>query len=124
MRFGDQRYRLNFITGVKVLFSNANTKYTIWESYSSYNDTDKTRVTSVVIPVELNWNMLSTENIGMYLGIGYQAGFQKSQAMKVSFGLSWLHGDWSIYYIKYFKGPVYEKSDISPFIGTSYTYYF
>lgn len=124
VRFGDQRYRFNFITGVKVLFSNANTKYTIWESYSSYNDTDKTKVTSVVIPVELNWNMLSTENIGMYLGIGYQAGFQKSQAMKVSFGLSWLHGDWSIYYIKYFKGPVYEKSDISPFIGTSYTYYF
>lgn len=124
VRFGDQRYRLNFITGLKVLFSNANTKYTVWESYSSHKETDRTQVTSFVIPLELNWNMLSTDNFGMYLGIGYQAGFQKSQAMKISFGMSWLHGDWSFYYLKYFKGPVYEKSDLSPFMGTSYTYYF
>lgn len=124
VRFGDQRYRLNFITGLKALFSYANTKYTVWESYSSYKETDRTKVTSLVIPLELNWNMLSTENFGMYLGIGYQAGFQKSQAMKVSFGMSWLHGDWSFYYIKYFKGPVYDSSELSPFMGMSYTYYF
>lgn len=123
-RFGDQRYRLNFITGVKALFSFANTKYTVWESYSSYDATDRTQVTSVVIPLELNWNILSSDNFGMYFGIGYQAGFQKSQAMKVSFGMSWLHGDWSFYYIKYFKGPVYENSEFSPFMGMSYTYYF
>lgn len=124
IRFGDQRKPINFITGIKALWSNANTKYTSWEGYGSYDYTDKTRVNEVVIPLEMNWNFLSHESIGMYLGIGYQLGTSSSRAIKFSFGVPWTHGDWNIYYIKYTKSPFHEDTGFTPYIGTSYTYYF
>lgn len=124
VRFGDQRKPINFIMGIKAIMSNANTKYTSWESYHSYDYTDKSRINEIVLPFELNWNFLSSDFIGMYLGIGYQLGTTSSQAFKFSFGVPWTHGDWNVYYIKYIKGPFYGEDVFSPFVGMSYTYYF
>lgn len=124
IRFGDQRKPLNLITGIRAFMSNENTKYKIWEDYTSYDYTANKSVNQISIPIELNWNFVSSENIGMYLGIGYHYGIQLSQAMKASFGVAWTKGEWNVYYLKYFKGPIYEETRFTPYIGTSYTYYF
>ena len=131
VRFGDQRKPVNFITGVKLLYSNISTKYTYWDSYDYSNQKDNTSNASIAVPLELNWNFLSSEYFGMYLGLGYQGGVRLSssdtqilKALKIAFGLSWTHGEWNFYYLKYFSGPFNDTGDFSPYIGTSYTYYF
>lgn len=124
VRFGDQRWALNFITGFNALISKADIKYTVWETYSHHDETVREKKTTFVVPLELHWNMLKSERIGMYLGAGYHFGIQTSHAIKATFGIAWLHGDWEIYYLKYIKGPFYDSGDFSPFVGTGYTYYF
>ncbi len=116
VRFGDQNNTFNFITGLKLLYTGL--------EISSYYDTDYENSTDVVLPLELNWNCVSSADIGMYFGFGYHLGFTPLQAIKLSWGLAWTHGDFSIYYMKYFLGPFYTNGDYAPYCGIGYTYYF
>ena len=127
MRFGDQRWPLNMILGAGVICHNAR----IHSSYIDDNYYDRDIVntyekTEIVLSPELHWNMMRTESVGMYLGVGYQGSIntQSSHAIKVFFGVPWLHGDWNVYYMKYFMGPYFDDGLYAPNLGMSYTYYF
>ncbi len=120
VRFGDQRHPLNLITGAKVLMAYTKIRY----DDSSYGSDNSSTTSEVVLPIDLNWNIVTSEYTSMYVGAGYQYGFQASEAIKASYGFAWAKGDWHCYYIHYFKGMFKGAERISPFIGMSYTYYF
>lgn len=119
IRFGRPQSSLNLITGVKALMSYVK----IQHGYLSENTT-KEAAKEVSIPLELNWNFFTADEGGIYLGIGYQYGFQGSEAMKISIGTNYLKSDFNLYYIHYTKGPFSGYDKISPYLGMSYTYYF
>ncbi|HBH09756.1 MAG TPA: hypothetical protein DDX40_10205 [Rikenellaceae bacterium] len=120
VRFGDQRHPLNLITGAKVLLAYTKIRY----DDSSFGSNHSSTEYEVVIPIDLNWNIITSEYTSMYVGAGYQYGLQTSEAIKASYGFAWAKGDWHCYYIHYFKGMFKEAAGISPFLGMSYTYYF
>lgn len=120
IRFGDQRHPLNLIIGAKALMAYTKIRY----DDSSYGSKESLTVNEMVIPVDLNWNVITSEYTSMYVGVGYQYGFQTSRAIKASYGFAWAKGDWHCYYIHYIKGMFKGFDKISPFLGMSYTYYF
>ena len=124
VRFGDHRWPLNFKLGVNALYTNSTMTFTYWYNYSHDKQTVTDKKVTAVIPVELNWNMFRGNSAAFFIGVGYHYGIQTSRALKVTCGAAWLKGEWEIYYMKYFKGPLYESGQYSPFIGTGYTYYF
>lgn len=124
VRFGDHRWPLNFKLGVNALYTSSTMKFTYWYDYSHNEETVKNKKVAAVIPIEFNWNMFRGNSAAFFIGVGYHYGVQTSHALKVTCGAAWLKGEWEIYYMKYFKGPLYESGQYSPFIGTGYTYYF
>lgn len=120
IRFGDQRHPLNLIIGAKALMAYTKIRY----DDSSYGSKESLTVNEMVIPVDLNWNVITSEYTSMYVGVGCQYGFQASRAIKASYGFAWAKGDWHCYYIHYIKGMFKGFDKISPFLGMSYTYYF
>lgn len=120
IRFGDQRHPLNLIIGAKALMAYTKIRY----DDSSYGSKESLTVNEMVIPVDLNWNVITSEYTSMYVGVGCQYGFQTSRAIKASYGFAWAKGDWHCYYIHYIKGMFKGFDKISPFLGMSYTYYF
>ncbi len=120
IRFGDQRHPLNLIIGAKALMACTKIRY----DDSSYGSKESLTVNEMVIPVDLNWNVITSEYTSMYVGVGCQYGFQTSRAIKASYGFAWAKGDWHCYYIHYIKGMFKGFDKISPFLGMSYTYYF
>lgn len=120
VRFGDHRWPLNFKLGVNALYTSSTMKFT----YSHNEENVTYKKVAAVIPVELNWNMFRGNSAAFFIGVGYHYGVQVSHALKVSCGAAWLKGEWEIYYMKYFKGPISDSGQYSPFIGTGYTYYF
>ena len=123
VRVGDQRKPINFISGIRAYYSNPNTTSKRREGYDSQETKDKSGITEFVVPIELNWNILTSENVGLYLGAGFLYGLSSSKALKISLGIPWTHGDFNMYYIKYISGPFYNNGSLSPFVGLSYTYY-
>lgn len=120
IRFGDQRHPLNLIIGAKALMAYTKIRY----DDSSYGSKESLTVNEMVIPVDLNWNVITSEYTSMYVGVGCQYGFQTSRAIKASYGFAWAKGDWHCYYIHYIKGMFKGFDKIFPFLGMSYTYYF
>ena len=123
VRFGDQRWALNFVTGLNVMFTKSNIKLNDPEHYIISDDVIREKVTSVAIPLELRWNMIRSESFGTFIGAGFVYGYPATYAAKAMFGFSWLHGDWYIQYIKYFKGPYKELNGFTPFMGMGVTFY-
>lgn len=78
IRFGDQRHPLNLIIGAKALMAYAKIRY----DDSSYGSKESLTVNEMVIPVDLNWNVITSEYTSMYVGVGCQYGFRHHVPLK------------------------------------------